>query len=72
MSAPTLLVTGASGHLGRAVVRHLLDTLNIDPARVIEGDIDDSPGAAQFGDALARALRRSQPAAVAALRGVPS
>ena len=35
MSAPTLLVTGASGHLGRAVVRHLLDTLNIDPARVI-------------------------------------
>ena len=35
MSVPTLLVTGASGHLGRAVVRHLLDTLNIDPARVI-------------------------------------
>lgn len=35
MSAPTLLVTGASGHLGRAVVRHLLDTLQIPPARII-------------------------------------
>jgi len=35
MSAPTLLVTGASGHLGRAVVRHLLDTLQVPPARII-------------------------------------
>lgn len=35
MSAPTLLVTGASGHLGRAVVRHLLDTLHVPPARII-------------------------------------
>lgn len=35
MSAPTLLVTGASGHLGRAVVRHLLDTLQIPSARII-------------------------------------
>jgi NAD(P)H dehydrogenase (quinone) len=35
MSVPTLLVTGASGHLGRAVVRHLLDTLQVPPARII-------------------------------------
>lgn len=35
MSAPTLLVTGASGHLGRAVVRHLLETLQVPPARII-------------------------------------
>ena len=35
MSAPILLVTGASGHLGRAVVRHLLDTLHVPPARII-------------------------------------
>jgi len=31
----TLLVTGASGHLGRAVLSHLLDTLRIAPSRVI-------------------------------------
>lgn len=35
MSAPTLLVTGASGHLGRAIVRHLLETLQVPPARII-------------------------------------
>lgn len=33
--APTLLVTGASGHLGRAAVRHLLDTLQVPPARIV-------------------------------------
>lgn len=32
---PTLLVTGASGHLGGAVVRHLLDTLQFPPERLI-------------------------------------
>jgi NAD(P)H dehydrogenase (quinone) len=33
--APTLLVTGASGQLGGAVVRHLLDTLKIPAGRLI-------------------------------------
>lgn len=33
--APTLLVTGASGQLGGAVVRHLLDTLKIPAERLI-------------------------------------
>lgn len=33
--APSLLVTGASGHLGGAVVRHLLDTLQIPGERII-------------------------------------
>jgi NAD(P)H dehydrogenase (quinone) len=31
----TLLVTGASGQLGRAVLAHLLDTLKVDPARIV-------------------------------------
>ncbi|MGJ4952447.1 SDR family oxidoreductase [Bradyrhizobium sp. HKCCYLS20291] len=31
----TLLVTGAAGQLGRAVIRHLLTTLNIPAARII-------------------------------------
>jgi NAD(P)H dehydrogenase (quinone) len=31
----TLLVTGASGQLGRGVIHHLLDTLNVAPARII-------------------------------------
>jgi NAD(P)H dehydrogenase (quinone) len=31
----TLLVTGASGQLGRAVLSHLLDTLKVDPARLV-------------------------------------
>ncbi|KAF1332136.1 Nucleoside-diphosphate sugar epimerase, partial [Globisporangium splendens] len=32
-----LLVTGASGNLGRLVVRHLLHTLNIEPSRIVAG-----------------------------------
>ena len=33
----TLLVTGASGHLGRSVLGHLLDSLKVDPARIVAG-----------------------------------
>lgn len=32
---PTLLVTGASGQLGRLVLDHLLDTLKVEPSRII-------------------------------------
>lgn len=32
---PTLLVTGASGHLGRLVVEHLLGTMKVAPASII-------------------------------------
>ncbi|WP_454830634.1 NmrA family NAD(P)-binding protein [Pseudoxanthomonas wuyuanensis] len=35
MSTPTLLVTGASGHLGRATLAHLLDTLQVPAERII-------------------------------------
>lgn len=31
----TLLVTGASGHLGQRVLHHLLDTLHVDPRRIV-------------------------------------
>ncbi len=31
----TILVTGASGQLGRAIVRHLLESQNVDPTRII-------------------------------------
>jgi NAD(P)H dehydrogenase (quinone) len=34
-ASDTLLVTGASGHLGQAVLRHLLDTLAIPPQRIV-------------------------------------
>lgn len=33
----TLFVTGASGHLGRAVVDHLLDSQKVAPARIVAG-----------------------------------
>lgn len=32
---PTLLVTGANGQLGRLVVEHLLDTVKVEPSRII-------------------------------------
>ncbi|KAJ0394532.1 hypothetical protein ATCC90586_008634 [Pythium insidiosum] len=32
-----ILVTGASGQLGRATLRHLLETLRVDPKRIIAG-----------------------------------
>lgn len=35
MSDATLLVTGASGKLGQQVVKHLLQTFKINPARLI-------------------------------------
>src|ERR1700709_2348701 len=31
----TLLVTGASGHLGRSVINHLLDTFKVPAAKII-------------------------------------
>jgi NAD(P)H dehydrogenase (quinone) len=33
----TILVTGASGHLGRAVIRHLLDSRGVAPGRIVAG-----------------------------------
>ncbi|TMW61469.1 hypothetical protein Poli38472_012660 [Pythium oligandrum] len=36
-STATLLVTGASGKLGKAVVQHLLDTVQVDPSRIVAG-----------------------------------
>ncbi len=35
MASPTLLVTGASGHLGQRVLHHLIDTLGVPASRVI-------------------------------------
>ncbi|KAG9417008.1 hypothetical protein AC1031_001396 [Aphanomyces cochlioides] len=41
MSAPsTLLVTGASGQLGKLVIHHLLTTLAISPERIVAGTRD--------------------------------
>ncbi|CAK4072269.1 unnamed protein product [Aphanomyces euteiches] len=41
MSAPsTLLVTGASGQLGKLVINHLLNTLAISPERIVAGTRD--------------------------------
>ncbi|MFB2550818.1 NmrA family NAD(P)-binding protein [Ensifer soli] len=36
----TLVVTGASGHLGRLVLDHLLERPNIDPARIVAASRD--------------------------------
>ena len=35
LSPQTLLVTGASGHLGQGVVRHPLDTLGVPHGRIV-------------------------------------
>ena len=37
-----ILVTGASGHLGRLVVKHLLETGNVPPASIVAGSRDPS------------------------------
>ena len=31
----TILVTGASGHLGGAIIRHLLDSQGLAPSRIV-------------------------------------
>ena len=36
----TILVTGASGHLGGAIIRHLLESQGVAPARIIAGTRD--------------------------------
>jgi NAD(P)H dehydrogenase (quinone) len=36
----TILVTGASGHLGRAVINHLLESQGLAPSRIIAGTRD--------------------------------
>jgi NAD(P)H dehydrogenase (quinone) len=36
----TILVTGASGHLGRAVIKHLLDSRNVAPSRIVAATRD--------------------------------
>ena len=48
----SILVTGASGHLGRLVIGHLLDTQKIAPARVIAGTRDP----AKLADLAARGI----------------
>jgi NAD(P)H dehydrogenase (quinone) len=35
-----LLVTGASGHLGAGVLRHLLDTFNVPASSIVAGSRD--------------------------------
>ncbi|AKU95496.1 NADPH:quinone oxidoreductase 2 [Labilithrix luteola] len=49
----TILVTGASGRLGRAVVRHLVDTYEIEPTRVIATTRDP----AKLSDMTARGIQ---------------
>ncbi len=48
----TILVTGAAGHLGRAVVDHLLDTQKVDPARIVAASRDP----AKLADLAARGV----------------
>ncbi|TMW61462.1 hypothetical protein Poli38472_012653 [Pythium oligandrum] len=39
-STATLLVTGASGHLGKLTINHLLNTLQVSPERIVAGTRD--------------------------------
>jgi NAD(P)H dehydrogenase (quinone) len=48
----TILVTGASGHLGRAVITHLLDSQKVAPSRIIAGSRDP----AKLADLAARGV----------------
>ncbi len=48
----TILVTGAAGHLGRAVVDHLLDTQKVDLARIVAASRDP----AKLADLAARGV----------------
>jgi len=48
----TILVTGAAGHLGRAVVGHLLDTQKVDAARIVAASRDP----AKLADLAARGV----------------
>lgn len=38
----TLLVTGASGHLGRLVIKHLIESNGVDPSRIVAASRDPS------------------------------
>lgn len=48
----TILVTGAAGHLGRAVVGHLLDTQKVEAARIVAASRDP----AKLADLAARGV----------------
>ena len=48
----TILVTGAAGHLGRAVVDHLLDTQKVEPGRIVAASRDP----AKLADLAARGV----------------
>lgn len=71
----TLLITGASGHLGRRVTHHLLDTLGVAPERLILLTRDPSKlsGSAERGASVRAADfddRSSLPAAMAGAQRV--
>ena len=51
-SSPKLLVTGANGNLGRLVLDHLLDTLKVEPGRIIATTRDP----AKLADIAARGV----------------
>jgi NAD(P)H dehydrogenase (quinone) len=64
---PTLLVTGASGQLGRLVLDHLLDTLEVVPSRIIATTRDPaSLGAYAARGVTVRAADFARPETLAA------